>query len=168
MGLWIICLFPKLYIVSIVCVWFFFFLRNKTKNMLYYWERNVSCVSRGVFISLPPLLAEPLVICKQPCPVFIHSSQGPAAGPAHPLPIALSSWSPQHIWLVFGAWYPQRNYRIGYNYACSDIIGFDINILATCEESLFLLTVYHLAAAHPFLARRGRTLFEPEVKQESD
>lgn len=62
-----------------------------------------------------------------------------------------------NIELVFDAWYPQRNYGIGYNYACSDIIGSDINILATCEESLFLFTVCHLAAVHPFLAERGKS-----------
>lgn len=36
----------------------------------------------------------------------------------------------------------------------------DINILATCEESLFLFTVYHLAAAHPFLAGRGKSTIQ--------
>lgn len=34
----------------------------------------------------------------------------------------------------------------------------DINILATCEEGLFLFTVYHLAAVHPFLTERVKSI----------
>ncbi|MXQ92741.1 hypothetical protein E5288_WYG004440 [Bos mutus] len=45
----------------------------------------------------------------------------------------------------------------GFSRLLSDIIGSDINILATCEESLFLFTVCHLAAVHPFLAERGKS-----------
>ena len=36
----------------------------------------------------------------------------------------------------------------------------DINILATCEESLFLFTVYHLAALHPFLAETVKSTIQ--------
>lgn len=57
--------------------------------------------------------------------------------------------------------------RVGYNYAYCDIMGLDINILATREQGLFLFRVYHLAVVHPLLAER-RTLFKPGVESELD
>lgn len=131
--------------------------------MPHDWNRSLSCVSHEVIITTLPAsvggaagqAVNSPALC---CPV---TSQGRQPGLRLPVLIAASSWSPRHIWLlVFDAWYPQRNYGIGYNYACSDIIGLDINILATCEESLFLFTVYHLAALHPFLAETVKSTIQ--------
>lgn len=51
---------------------------------------------------------------------------------------------------------PDPHNRIGYSYACCDIMGLDINILATREQSLFLSTVCRLAVVHPLLAERRK------------
>lgn len=54
---------------------------------------------------------------------------------------------------------PDPYNRIGYNYACCDIIGLDINILATREQGLFLSTVCQLAVVvHPLRAERREEL----------
>lgn len=119
--------------------------------MQCYWNRSLNCIFHKIIISLPASLGG------APGEAAI-SPLGQQLALRLPVPTAVPSWSLWHIWLlVFDAWYPQRNYGIGYNYACSGIIGLDINILATCEESLFLFTVYHLAAVHPFLTERVKS-----------
>lgn len=104
----------------------------------------------------PPLAAPFKVISKWSHPLL----------PGHLQELLIGPCPSSYIRLVFTAYWqflmPDPHNEIGYNYACCDIMGLDINILATREQGLFLSTVYHLAVVHPLLAERREELYSSQ------